>query len=78
MSIIIWIIATGPTKLAAYNGLNVKIEQICKWLCLAIVVSVSLILLFPLIYTGVAYYMLNFGVDSFYLYPPITFVSIWI
>lgn len=67
---------TGMNRTIAYGDVIVKIEQISKWLWSALMLSLVAIALFPLIYTGVAYYILDLGVDSFFLYPPTEFV--WI
>lgn len=65
-----YFIATGVDKAIAYQELNVSIELICKWFCYFAYGSLVAIVLFPLIYTVVNYFVLNLGSESFFLYPP--------
>lgn len=71
-------IGTGENSAIAYEELNVKIERICEWFYYACSVTILMFVLFPICYTGVAYYILDFGLKSFYLYPPTKFVYILI
>lgn len=66
-------ITIGSEKLA-YKGLNAKIEKICEWFVHAILCTFIAVVLFPLLYTGVCYYLLDLGAKSFYLFPPTEFV----
>lgn len=68
------IFAKGVGKAAAYKELIAKIDEICKWLCYAILVSITGIVLFPILYTGFNYYIMDYGVESYFLYPPTKFV----
>lgn len=61
---------TGVHKTIAYQRLSVRLDQICEWLCLAGLATLVLVILFPITYTGVSYYILDLGIDSFLLYPP--------
>lgn len=64
------LLQTGENKTIAYNDLHEQIEQICEWFCFVSLASVLSVMVFSLCYTGVAYYILDMGVESFYLYPP--------
>lgn len=68
------IVATTGDK-QAYEETNVKIDRLCQWFCCAMLATLASIVIFPLFYFGGSYYILNFGVKSFYLYPPTEFVS---
>lgn len=70
------IIATGDEKPFAYKELNAKIEKMCEWLWFALLATFLSIVLLSICYTCVAYYILDLGVDSFYLFPPTEFVKI--
>lgn len=59
----------------AYKDLSGKIEKICQWFHYALLGSLIGIVAFPLIHTAVNYFILNMGMESFYLYPPTKFVS---
>lgn len=63
-------IATGDGKSIAYEELNGKIERLCEWFYFALLGTLLSIVLFPLVYTGVAYYIFDLAVESFLLYPP--------
>lgn len=69
-----FIIATGARNRIAYSELNAKIEMICEWLAFALSGTIVLVVLFPILYTGVLYYILDLEDASFFLYPPTKFV----
>lgn len=58
----------------AYKKLNENIEQLCEWYCFACLATLLSLVLFPICYTGVAYYILDFESESYYLYPPTEYV----
>lgn len=66
---------TGQRKKNVYKELNAKIELLCKWFGYAAIVTLLSIALFPLVYTSVAFCILDLGVDSFLLYPPTKYES---
>lgn len=71
--IIPWILGNDRTK--GYHELNAKIEQLSEWFCFALLSTLLSTILFPLFYAGIAYYILDFGEESFHLYPPTEFVT---
>lgn len=73
---ILFHVLTGGKKVTAYKELSEKIERISKWFCLALMMSFIPYMVLSLVYTGVSYYILDFGAESFFLYPPTKFVSI--
>lgn len=62
--------------MSAYKNVNTQIEQISEWFSYALLGTLVLIVLFPISYTGVCYFILDLGVESFYLYPPTEWVRI--
>lgn len=65
---------TGESRAIAYQKLNVKMERVCKWFSSAFLASNFVTALLPLLYTGVAYNILDLGLESYLLYPPTEFV----
>lgn len=57
-----------------YTELSLKIDQICKWFCCVALTTIAVMVFFPIGYTGVCYFLLDHGVESFYLFPPTEFV----
>lgn len=70
------LLQTGSDKRPAYKRCIAQIEQFTKLFYLAMLVSLISIVLFNLLYTGFAYFYLNLGKESYYLFPPSEFVSI--
>lgn len=79
LSLTVWFIVLirGEHKVMAYKKLNMKIEQLSQLYFYAILATIICIGLLPLLYTYVSYFILDFGDDSFYLYPPTEFVLIF-
>lgn len=72
-----FLIAIGENKSAAYKKLSANIERVCEWLYFALVATLIAIVMFPICFTGFNYFILDLGVESFYLYPPTAFVSLY-
>lgn len=74
MNLCIYRFETGENRKASYEKMTVKIDQICEVLVVAAFATTLWIALFPLVYTIFAYYILDLGGESFYLYPLAKFV----
>lgn len=65
----------GENQTIEYKRMMLIMERVTKGFCFAMLLTTASAGLFPLFYTGISYYILDFGVKSFFLYPPTEFVS---